>query len=140
MDIIKLYGAGIETFIPDEKMGHDFYKIANQIIQNPHETLILTIDADDICQPCQFCKKGICDDGLSSIEGFSQKDQYNKNLDTRILDFYKLISSYQAYDLCQIFYNHKEFIFDVWQEEDNNLTNRRYELFCKGAQKYLSHK
>ena len=29
IDIIKLYGAGIERFVPDEPMGHDFYKVAN---------------------------------------------------------------------------------------------------------------
>ena len=33
VDIIKLYGSGIEVFVPDEKMGHDFYKVANEIIK-----------------------------------------------------------------------------------------------------------
>ena len=28
IDIIKLYGSGIDRFVPDEKMGHDFYKVA----------------------------------------------------------------------------------------------------------------
>ena len=27
MDIIKLYGSGLEVFVPDEKIGHDFYKL-----------------------------------------------------------------------------------------------------------------
>lgn len=27
IDIIKLYGSGIDRFVPDEKMGHDFYFI-----------------------------------------------------------------------------------------------------------------
>ena len=35
IDIIKLYGSGIDRFVPDEKMGHDFYKVANEIIDNP---------------------------------------------------------------------------------------------------------
>ena len=35
IDIIKLYGSGIDRFVPDEKMGHDFYKVANEIIENP---------------------------------------------------------------------------------------------------------
>ena len=43
IDIIKLYGAGIEKFVPDEKMGHDFYKVANMIIDNPLITLKLTV-------------------------------------------------------------------------------------------------
>ena len=29
LDIIKLHGAGLNTFIPDKKMKHDFYKIGN---------------------------------------------------------------------------------------------------------------
>lgn len=36
MDIFKLYGTGIEEFVPDQKMGHDFYAIANAIIKNPY--------------------------------------------------------------------------------------------------------
>ena len=42
IDIIKLYGSGIDRFVPDEKMGHDFYKVANEIIENPTVDLKLT--------------------------------------------------------------------------------------------------
>ena len=34
-------------------MGHDFYKVANEIIENPSVDLKLTIDGDDICKPCK---------------------------------------------------------------------------------------
>ena len=34
MDIFKLYCTGIEEFVPDQKMGHDFYAIANAIIND----------------------------------------------------------------------------------------------------------
>ena len=27
IDIIKLYGSGIDRFVPDEKMGHDFIRL-----------------------------------------------------------------------------------------------------------------
>ena len=40
IDIIKLYGSGIDRFVPDEKMGHDFYKVANEIIENPSVDLM----------------------------------------------------------------------------------------------------
>ena len=53
IDIIKLYGSGIDRFVPDEKMGHDFYKVANEIIDNPSVGLKLTIGGDDICKPCK---------------------------------------------------------------------------------------
>lgn len=32
LDILKLYGKGIEKFVPDINHEHDFYKIANMIV------------------------------------------------------------------------------------------------------------
>ena len=34
MDIIKLYGGGIQVFVPDTDYGHDFYRAANEMIGN----------------------------------------------------------------------------------------------------------
>ncbi|MEG0367186.1 MAG: DUF1284 domain-containing protein [Coprobacillus sp.] len=139
VDIIKLYGAGIEVFVPDEKMGHDFYKIANMIISEPSIELKLTIGADDICQPCHYCINGVCDDGLSSIKGISKKDSYNKKLDQRIIDLLKLNikHNYSACELCRLMSKDSDFIFDVWKEENDELTQKRYELFLKGTKQYL---
>ena len=93
MDIIKLYGSGIDVFVPDEKMQHDFYKIANEIIKNPQVKLSLTIDADDICQPCVQCINGICDDELPKTLGNIKKDDYNKRLDQRLIDYLHLLQA-----------------------------------------------
>ena len=104
IDIIKLYGSGIDRFVPDEKMGHDFYKVANEIIENP------------------------------SI------DVYNKTLDKRIIKLYNLNDEYYtAKQLCSIIQNNKEYIFEVWNEEDNEVTQKRYELFLQGAHKFLDN-
>lgn len=139
MDIIKLYGSGIEVFVPDEKMQHDFYKIANEIIKNPQVKLSLTIDADDICQPCVQCINGICDDGLPKTLGNIKKDDYNKRLDQRLIDYLhlNLEEQYTALSLCRIMYEKKDIIFKVWLEEDDQITQRRFELFQLGAKKYL---
>lgn len=139
MDIIKLYGSGIEVFVPDEKMQHDFYKIANEIIKNPQVKLSLTIDADDICQPCVQCINGICDDGLPKTLGNIKKDDYNKRLDQRLIDYLhlNLKEQYTALSLCRIMYEKKDIIFKVWLEEDDKITQRRFELFQLGAKKYL---
>ena len=32
LDIIKLYGNGLEKFVPDKNYGHDFYKVGNIIL------------------------------------------------------------------------------------------------------------
>ena len=76
IDIIKLYGSGIDRFVPDEKMGHDFYKVANEIIENPSIDLKLTIDGDDICKPCKKYHEQ-CVDPLTHIQGYTSKDVYN---------------------------------------------------------------
>lgn len=79
IDIIKLYGSGIDRFVPDEKMGHDFYKVANEIIDNPSVGLKLTIGGDDICKPCKKYHEQ-CVDLLTHIQGYTSKDVYNKTL------------------------------------------------------------
>lgn len=139
MDIIKLFGSGIDVFVPDEKMQHDFYKIANEIIKNPQVKLSLTIDADDICQPCVQCINGICDDELPKTLGNIKKDDYNKRLDQRLIDYLhlNLKEQYTALSLCRIMYEKKDIIFKVWLEEDDKITQRRFELFQLGAKKYL---
>lgn len=137
MDIIKLYGSGITEFVPDTKMQHDFYKVANQIIQNPETKLELTIYGDDICKPCIKYNKE-CLDPLMHIPGFTSKNTYNKTLDTRIIQLYHLEDKpYSALELCSVFLNDKDRIFEVWKEEDDSVTQKRYTLFVEGAHKFL---
>lgn len=69
IDIFKLYGSGIEEFVPDIKMGHNFYLIANKIMQNPYLDCRLTIGGDDICQPCHYYQNHQCQDIISHIPG-----------------------------------------------------------------------
>lgn len=112
MDIIKLYGAGIEVFVPDETMGHDFNKVANEIVNHPHVQLELTIDGDDICKPCKKYQN-VCIDELTQIPGISSKDVYNKLLDTRIIELYQLQKdTITAFELCERFYQTHG---NIWQ-------------------------
>ena len=123
----------------DEKMGHDFYKVANEIIENPSVDLKLTIDGDDICKPCKKYHEQ-CVDPLTHIQGYTSKDVYNKTLDKRIIKLYNLNDEYYtAKQLCSIIQNNKEYIFEVWDEEDNEVTQKRYELFLQGAHKFLDN-
>ena len=142
LDIIKLHGAGLDIFVPDEKMGHDFYRIGNIILENKDVKLHLTIDADDICTPCKYCKDGKCIDKLTTIEGYTEKDTYNKELDKRMIKYYNLDinKEYTAEELCTIYLSNPENIFKVWQEEPDENTNKRHDLFQTGAKKYLIKK
>lgn len=138
MDIIKLYGSGIEVFIPDEKMGHDFYRVANTVINNPKVKVRLTVDGDDICKPCKKYSNE-CTDSLGHIPGFTSKNVYNCTLDRRMIEMYGLDKvTYTAEELCSIYYRNKDYIYDVWKEENVEITDRRYKLFTTGAMKYLN--
>ncbi|WP_201751160.1 MULTISPECIES: hypothetical protein [unclassified Neglectibacter] len=137
MDIIKLYGAGIENFVPDKKLDHDFYRIGNLVLACHTQPLLLTIEGDDICTPCRQYR-GLCQDALANIPGFTGKNEYNRALDSRILSLYGLSAGpYPAEELCGILYQGRKKIFQVWQEEENALTQRRFDLFTAGAEKYL---
>ena len=138
MDIIKLHGAGIEEFVPDINMGHDFYKVANKIMRDPSLKLILTVEGDDICLPCKKYKN-CCQDQISHIPGFKSKDDYNKLLDRRIIELYHLQEEYyEARSLCALYYESSELIYEIWKEETAEAVDKRYALFVKGAEAYLN--
>jgi len=102
IDIIKLYGAGIERFIPDETMGHDFYKVANELIDHPTINVKLTVYDDDICRSCKKYNGG-CVDALTSVSGYTGKDAYNRTLDEKLIRLYTLTAEkYTALQLCSI--------------------------------------
>ena len=102
IDIIKLHGVGLEQFVPDLKMGHDFYKIGNEILQSPDIEIQLTLSADDICQPCIKLQNGKCIDPLTHIS----KEDYNLRLDQRIIKAFQLSlnQTYTALELCMTYY------------------------------------
>lgn len=138
MDIIKLYGSGINHFVPDEKMGHDFYRIANIILENHDVLLRLTTEADDICRPCYMCQNHKCIDEVH-IGHYQSKNDYNHMLDEQLIDILKLNKEkeYTATELCQCMFEHHDCIFQVWHEENQDITQKRHDLFVLGAQKYL---
>lgn len=139
IDIIKLYGAGIEHFVPDEAFQHDFYRVANEIIANPEGELQLTIYGDDICKPCNRFDGIRCTDPLKSVGVYCDKETYNRELDSRIIGILKLNSDkrYTVRRLLGDLKNQNDIIFKVWSEEDSALTEKRNDLFQKGCDKLL---
>lgn len=139
MDIIKLYGSGIEVFVPAPDFGHDFYRAANRIVGNPETELKLTVHADDICGPCRFLEKGLCADRIGHIEGITSKDQYNKLLDGRILEALGMEEGERctAGELCSRMAACDGLVERVWVEENTGTRERRAALFGAGTLKYL---
>lgn len=137
MDIIKLHGGGFEHFVPDSAMGHDFYRIGNLILSCPEQRVCLTIEGDDICRPCKFYQ-GHCTDLVRGLPGITLKDDYNRMLDSRILELYELTSDpYTARALCEALYRRADLILEVWREEPAEAAGKRRRLFEEGAKRYL---
>ena len=137
IDIIKLYGAGVEHFVPDELYQHDFYKVANLMIENLDTELQFTIYGDDICRPCNRFKDSRCSDPLDHIRGYHCKDSYNQALDSRLINQLKLDQNaiYTAREFIEILSSDRDIIFHVWLEEDSELTEKRNRLFQAGLKK-----
>lgn len=141
LDIIKLYGKGIEKFVPDKKYNHNFYGVANEIVAAHQTEVTITSGEDDICSTCIYLgedKK--CTDRIFHIAGIDSKNEWNEILDHRIMQYVQISegSRYSAHALCKILFLKKEIIYIVWDEESKPDTESRYEAFCKGAKKYLS--
>lgn len=141
MDIMKLHGAGIDHFVPDEAYKHDFYLVGNEILNNRDMKLQTTIDEDRICKPCiHIGKDGLCQDSIGHIESITSKDAWNKMIDKRIIQYadISLDKIYTALDYCKLLYGIREHIKDIWKEEENQAIKTRYMNFCKGVEKYLN--
>ena len=143
MDIIKLYGGGIQVFVPDTDYGHDFYRAANEMIGNHRIQIKVTSGADDICGPCRFLGSDkTCTDCISHIKGIRSKNSYNKMLDCRVMDILGLGEDavYTAEELCRIMGDCPGLVADVWKEEAEacrETARKRQQLFEAGVRKYL---
>ena len=60
----------------------------------------------------------------------------------RIIEYFNLDLNkyYTAEELCNIYFPDIDFIYKVWQEELDEKTEKRHELFSEGAKKYLTKK
>lgn len=139
-DIIKLHGAGYHEFRPDKVYNHDFYRVGNEILKNKSTLVTPVVEWDAICGPCVYLSgEKTCRDRITHIDGIDLKEQWNQTLDARIFEYGALImgKSYTAEEFCERLYSIKEDIFRIWREDDLQATQKRYELFCRGAGSYL---
>lgn len=136
VDIIKLYGTGLEVFVLDATHQHDFYRVANTIMHDPNTRIQLTTDADEICQPCLSLVDEQCQDFFSGIS----KERYNKSLDLRLIKHFEfsLEKEYTALQLCMLLYYQKELIPFCWSDEDSEKLAFRMHFFSTGAKKYIA--
>lgn len=141
LDIIKLFGSGLEKFVPNLEYGHDFWKVGNNILENPNIQLALTLDNDAICVPCKFNNGQICSGVTSTDFKEVSKDEWNKIIDQRLLRILELENGTKisALELCKSAKEkiNRENIFEVWKEKPFEITEKRATFLVAGIEKYL---
>lgn len=142
LDIFKLYGRGIEEFVPDEKFNHNFYYIGNAVIQNKIDKIKFTYEKDDICKPCKYLIEGTCSDSFKYEDVFYSKNKYNEKIDTKLLRALNLdIHTAYTFKKIVILLNDQltqELINIVWYNNTREENTVRYTYTKSGINKYIS--
>lgn len=141
LDIFKLHGKGIDRFVPDAKFHHDFYAIANAIMENRVNTIQFTCGYDDICKPCIRLRNKICTDTFSCNGMVHDKNSYNETLDKKLLHILNLNADtiYDFKDILHLLHARLNFdlIHKVWNEHSQEENTSRYDYTKKGLDKYI---
>ncbi len=83
LDIIASHGAGAE-FKP-AAYGHAVHTCAEIVLGDVSTPLEFIVGADFICEPCIHLVDGLCDDMVNSLDPPVLKQDYNDDLDRRLL-------------------------------------------------------
>ncbi|VYU39822.1 Uncharacterised protein [Clostridium tertium] len=140
LDILKLHGKGIEVFVKDMEFGHDFYKIANEIINLEVSEVTFTRDCDDICEPCKHRANNECSDYVSFLDNYS-KDKLNKEIDDRLLKILgiKEEESYKLEDIFNLLMKKLSYSLfeEVWEYANEEELQFRFAFTIMGTYKVL---
>lgn len=85
LDIVTQYGAGV-PFMPHD-YGHAVHSVAEALLADPELSLQFVVGADHICAPCKHLVGGRCDDVLHQLDPPTPKQDYNDDLDRRLLAY-----------------------------------------------------
>ena len=88
LDIISSHGAGHE-FKP-AAYGHAVHTCAEIVLNDLDTPLEFVAAADFICAPCIHLVDGVCDDTVGSLDPPLMKQDYNDDLDRRLLVHFEL--------------------------------------------------
>ena len=139
LDIFKLYGKGIENFVPDKNYNHNFYFIGNAVIRNEVNKICFTYSYDDICKPCYHLKNSVCSDYFSADGVDINKNEYNEKLDIRLMKLLnlKFDEIYEFKDIIELFNSEVslKLINLAWYSSNQDDNKIRYELTKKGIYK-----
>ncbi len=138
LDIIKLYGSGLEHFVPAPDFGHDFYRVGNIILDNPNTVIELTIKGDDICIPCKYFDGERCIGESKNNAQYPKKENWNRLIDSRLFQKLGLKDGEEikSLDLVVLAKNKikENDISEIWKEK---IIPQRASFLLKGIDKYI---
>lgn len=141
LDIFKLYGKGLEKFIPDVRLNHDFYFIGNAVLENKVNKVKFTYGFDDICKPCDYLKDTVCIGEFEYDGAVYKKNSYNEKLDIRLVNALGLEynKTYEFNDIVKFISERLNFelINSVWSICSLDDNTSRYLYTKKGMDKYI---
>lgn len=140
LDVLKLHGKGIEKFVPAPDFGHDFYRVANEIVNGEVSKFVFTRDCDDICGPCKYSKDGKCSDFIAFLDHYS-KDTFNKEIDDRLFALFgwQQEKEYGFEDIFQQLMKELDYSLfgQAWKQADEAELRFRTAYTIMGAYKVL---
>jgi hypothetical protein len=83
LDIVTAFGAGAR-FEP-HPFGHAVHTCAEIVLNDLDTEVQFVVGADFICEPCVHLVRGRCDDVLSQLDPPVSKQDYNDDLDRRVI-------------------------------------------------------
>lgn len=93
LDIISQIGGGGD-FRP-HPYGHAVHTVAERVMADPEVLITFVVGADDICDPCVHLVAGRCDDMLTHLDPPRSKQDYNDDLDRRLLAYFGMTEGQQ---------------------------------------------
>ncbi len=86
LDILSSYGNG-EEFAPHE-YGHALHIVGPEVLAHGDLRVKFIVGADAICRPCRnLTPEGRCTDVLGQLSPSPSKQEYNDDLDRRVLAY-----------------------------------------------------
>lgn len=135
LDILKLHGKGLAIFVPDPIYGHNFYKLANMVVNHEVDSIIFTIHGDDICKPCKYNINNQCTDRVSKTS-IESKESHNKSIDTILLELLNLETDrvYKFIDILSLLDKKLSYeIFEkAWAHANKEELDFRFDYTVKG--------
>jgi len=128
LDIITSHGAGHE-FKP-AAYGHAVHTCAEIVLNDLDTPLEFVVGADFICAPCIHLVEGRCDDVLSQLDPPISKQDYNDDLDRRVLAHFELQEGDRMTfgDYLQVIRRHFEGLPDICTHPGEEVATRARNL------------